>query len=89
MDLLLKKGAVVSYNDPHIPHLPPMRHYPHLSMSSADLTSEYLAAQDCVLISTDHTAYDYEYIVRHAKVVVDTRNATKAVAGREKTVVRA
>ena len=42
MDLLLKKGAVVSYNDPHIPVLPPMRHYPHLRMASQELTPEYL-----------------------------------------------
>jgi len=89
MDLLLKKGAAVSYNDPHIPSLPPMRHWPHLpAMESQPLTPEYLAAQDCVLIATDHTAYDYAFIVRHAKCVVDTRNATKKVANRS-NVVRA
>lgn len=87
MDLLRKKGADVSYNDPHIPALPPMRHYPHLAMTSTPLTPEFLAAQDCVLIATDHTAYDYADIVRHARLVVDTRNATKGVsAGREKVV---
>ena len=48
---------------------------------------EYLAAQDCVLIATDHTAYDYAFIVRHSRLVIDTRNATKPVtAGREKIV---
>jgi UDP-N-acetyl-D-glucosamine dehydrogenase len=63
-----------------------MRHYPDLpSMSSMDLTPDYLAAQDCVLIATDHSAYDYDFIVRHSRLVVDTRNATKPVAhGREK-----
>ncbi|MFM8272873.1 MAG: nucleotide sugar dehydrogenase [Gemmata sp.] len=88
MDLLLKKGARVSYNDPHIPSLPRMRHWPHLDpMRSSALTAEYLAAQDCVLIATDHTAYDYAFIVRHSKLVIDTRNATKSVtAGREKVV---
>ena len=87
MDLLLRKGASVSYNDPHIPRLPSMRHYPELAMDSSPLTAEYLAEQDCVLIATDHTAYDYGFIVRHAKAVVDTRNATKKVtAGREKIV---
>ncbi|OWK47280.1 nucleotide sugar dehydrogenase [Fimbriiglobus ruber] len=83
MDLLLKKGAVVTYNDPHIPSLPKMRHWPHLAMDSTPLTADYLAAQDCVLIATDHTAYDYTFISRHAKLVVDTRNATKYVRGRE------
>ena len=88
LDLLLKKGAAVSYNDPHIPSLPRMRHWPHLDpMQSQPLTPEYLAAQDCVLIATDHTAYDYSFIVKHSRLVIDTRNATKPVtAGREKIV---
>src|SRR5262245_9392939 len=85
MDLLLKKGAVVSYNDPHIPTLPRMRHYPHLRMDSQALTPEFLGRQDCVLIATDHSAYDYPWVVKNSRLVVDTRNATKAVAeGREK-----
>ena len=51
------------------------------------MTPEYLAAQDCVLIATDHTAYDYSFIVKHSRLVIDTRNATKPVtAGREKIV---
>ena len=50
MELLLQKGAVVEYNDPHIPVLPPMRHYPHLRMASQELTAEYLRSRDCVLI---------------------------------------
>jgi hypothetical protein len=88
MDLLLKKGAQVSYSDPHIPSLPRMRHWPHLEpMQSNPLTAEYLAAQDCVLIATDHTAFDYAFIVKHSKLVIDTRNATKTVtSGREKIV---
>src|SRR5437868_8573777 len=87
MDLLLKKGAAVTYNDPHVPELPRMRHYPHLRMASQPLTAEYLAGQDCVLIATDHSAYDYAWVVAHARLVVDTRNATRAVtAGREKVV---
>lgn len=87
MDLLLEKGAEVSYNDPHIPVLPSMRHYPHLRMASQDLTVEYLKEQDCILIATDHSAYNWGYIVENAQLVVDTRNATKDVAsGREKIV---
>lgn len=87
MDLLLKKGAVVSYNDPHIPALPRMRHYPHLKMSSQSLTPEFLSLQDCVLIATDHTAYDWASIARHSRLIVDTRNAMKNVKeGREKIV---
>jgi UDP-N-acetyl-D-glucosamine dehydrogenase len=88
MDHLLKKGARVTYNDPHVPSLPRMRHWPHLEpMQSQVLSAEYLAAQDCVLIATDHSAYDYAFIVEHSRLVIDTRNATKNVAkGREKIV---
>jgi UDP-N-acetyl-D-glucosamine dehydrogenase len=89
MDLLLKKGAVVSYNDPHIPQLPPMRHYPHLKMASQELTAEYLRSQDCVLIATDHSAYDWGWIVEHAALVVDTRNATRLVANGHANIIRA
>ena len=54
-------------------------------MASQELTPEYLAAQDCVLIATDHSAYDYDFIVEHSPLVLDTRNATKHVRqGREK-----
>jgi UDP-N-acetyl-D-glucosamine dehydrogenase len=84
--LLLARGAALTYNDPHVPHLPKMRHYPDMpAMSSQELTPAYLAAQDCVLIATDHSAYDAEFIVKHSKFVLDTRNVTKNVKdGREK-----
>jgi UDP-N-acetyl-D-glucosamine dehydrogenase len=87
MELLLQKGAKVKYNDPHIPKLPSMRHYPGLKMESSPLTPELLKSQDVVLIVTDHSAYDWDHIVQHAQVVIDTRNACKAVTtGREKIV---
>ena len=89
MDLLLKKGAVVSYNDPHIPVLPSMRHYPHLHMASTELTTGFLRSQDCVVIVTDHTAYDWSWVLEHASLVVDTRNATRNVRGRHNNVVLA
>lgn len=85
MDLLIEKGAIVNYNDPHIPVLPTMRHYPHLRMASQELTPEYLASQDLILIATDHSAYDWDWIVAHSPLIIDTRNATKRVVeGREK-----
>jgi UDP-N-acetyl-D-glucosamine dehydrogenase len=89
MDKLLARGAAISYNDPHIPRLPSMRHYPHLQMESQKLTPELLARQDCVLIVTDHSAYDWEWIVAHSSLVVDTRNATRAVTRYQDRVVRA
>ena len=85
MELLLERGADLTYNDPHIPTLPKMRHHDVPDMSSTELTPEFLAAQDCVLIATNHSAYDYAYIVEHSRMVLDTRNATKDVSvGRHK-----
>ena len=86
MELLLARGASLTYNDPHVPKLPRMRHHPSLPvMESMPLTPEFLAAQDCVLIATDHSSYDYADIVRHALLVLDTRNATSRVTeGRDK-----
>jgi UDP-N-acetyl-D-glucosamine dehydrogenase len=89
MDLLLRKGAVVKYNDPHIPRLPPTRNHPHLRMTSEPLTPEFLADQDCVVIVADHSAYDWQTIVDHAPLVVDTRNATKGVRAPAGRVVKA
>ena len=85
MELLQARGAVLSYNDPHIPTLPSMRHYEVPRLASEVLTPEYLATQDCVLIATDHSAYDWEFVVRYSRLVVDTRNATRDVtADRDK-----
>jgi UDP-N-acetyl-D-glucosamine dehydrogenase len=81
MDLLIKEGAVVSYNDPHIPKCKGMRHYPHFDMRSTPLTEEALAGADLVLLVTDHCAYDYAWIADKARLIVDTRNAFKGVAG--------
>jgi UDP-N-acetyl-D-glucosamine dehydrogenase len=89
MELLRRKGAVVEYNDPYIPTLPSMRHYPHLRMSSRELTEEYLRTRDCVLIATDHSTYDWNWIARHASLIVDTRNATKSVVAPRATIVHA
>ena len=90
LELLAERGAVLSYSDPHVPVLPAMRRRPALSRASIDwesreLTADYLSAQDLVIIVTDHSAFDYDQIVRHSRLIVDTRNATARVAeGREK-----
>jgi UDP-N-acetyl-D-glucosamine dehydrogenase len=89
LHLLIEKGAIVTYNDPHIPRLPRMRHYPHLDMPSQELTPESLGAMDCVLIVTDHSAYDWSWIVANSSLVVDTRNATRDVHDHCDRIVRA
>jgi UDP-N-acetyl-D-glucosamine dehydrogenase len=86
IELLQERGAKVLYNDPYIPKFPPMRKSA-LSMSSVDLDETVLSQADCVMIITDHGAYDYQWIVDNARLVVDTRNATKNVKrGREKII---
>ncbi len=72
MDLLTAKGATVLYNDPHIPQLWPGRRYAYTD-TSTPLTPENIERADCVLIATDHSAYDYDLIRRHARLIVDTR----------------
>jgi UDP-N-acetyl-D-glucosamine dehydrogenase len=73
MRLLADKGAHVSYNDPFVPVLRMNGN----SLRSVELTSAAIAAQDCVVILTDHAAYDFRKIVAAARLVVDTRNVTK------------
>ena len=79
MEQLISKGVEVSYNDPHIPRLPSMRRYPDRRFASQDLTPDLLASRDCVVVVTNHSAYDWGFVVAHAPLVVDTRNATRHV----------
>jgi UDP-N-acetyl-D-glucosamine dehydrogenase len=76
IELLQKDGAQVSYNDPYFPFIGKGRKY-DLQMKRAEL--ENLGQYDCVLIVTDHSDYDYRRIVSEARLVVDTRNATKGI----------
>jgi UDP-N-acetyl-D-glucosamine dehydrogenase len=74
IELIQKLGANIGYHDPHVPKAPRMRNWPHLpEMASQALTPELLAAQDAVVIVTDHTAVDYALVAAHASLVVDTR----------------
>lgn len=87
MEILQEKGAILSYSDPYIPRLHKMRAHDFSNMSSAPLTEELLHAQDIALITTDHSKVDYQWVVDHAPLVVDTRNATRSVTrGRDKVV---
>jgi UDP-N-acetyl-D-glucosamine dehydrogenase len=88
MELLLRRGAVVSYHDPHVAALPVMRRH-NLGLKSERLTPEFLSGLHAVLIITDHSAVDYGQVVRHAPLVVDTRNATRSVTEHRERIVRA
>jgi UDP-N-acetyl-D-glucosamine dehydrogenase len=76
IELLQKEGAQVSYHDPYFPFIGKGRKY-DLQMKRTEL--ENLGSYDCLVIVTDHSDYDYKKIVAEAKLVVDTRNATKGI----------
>ncbi len=77
MAVLNQKGARVSYHDPYVATLL-ARDWPGgLDLHSVPLTPETLAAADCAVIVTDHRSFDYGAIVRHARLLVDSRNAVK------------
>jgi UDP-N-acetyl-D-glucosamine dehydrogenase len=88
IELLQEKGAEVLYNDPHITTIPTVRKY-SFSMDSTDLTPETLGAVDCILLATDHSAYDYQFILDHANLIIDTRNAFNGLKGAAEKVVQA
>jgi UDP-N-acetyl-D-glucosamine dehydrogenase len=83
---LLHLGAELSYHDPHIPAIPRTRKH-DLRMVSQPITPQYLAAQDCVLIVTDHTAVDWATVLKHSRLVIDPRNALGKVPGNHEHVI--
>ena len=82
IQLLCEKGAEVSYNDPYIPQI----HVPAGDMESVKLSGKYLALMDCVVIATDHSCYDMGEVAAHAKLVFDTKGATRRL--RSDNIVR-
>jgi len=87
LELLTEKGAQMDYNDPYFAALHKMRHYDFSDKRSVELTPAKLASYDCVLIATDHSSYDYDAIVKHSKLVVDSRNATRRVREHREKIV--
>jgi len=65
-----------------------MRHH-NIRLDSEPLTEEFLAVQDCVVIVTDHSVYSYEWIMRHSRLIVDTRNATAGLTAGRCRIVKA
>jgi len=75
--LLEEKGAIVAFHDPYVAEIREdkvVRHGREFSIAE-------ISAADCVVIITDHQSVDYEAVVKHAQVVVDTRNATRGIPG--------
>lgn len=82
---LMERGARVDYCDPHVSAIPPMRRH-ELDLRSIEITNDMGAQYDCVLIATDHDAFDYDRILESSQLIVDTRGRLKDKDGK---VVRA
>ncbi|HMB94584.1 MAG TPA: nucleotide sugar dehydrogenase, partial [Tepidisphaeraceae bacterium] len=81
-------GAQVDYHDPHVAKTHKMRHH-DLQMQSIELSPMTLKNYDCVLIATHHSAYDWQMVADHSKLIVDTRNALRNVKGNRDHIVSA
>jgi UDP-N-acetyl-D-glucosamine dehydrogenase len=84
LELLRDRGIEAEYHDPYVPAL----RVGAIELGSVPLTPEALAASDCVVIHTDHGRFDFDWVVEHARLVFDTRNATRGVRGGRDKVVR-
>ena len=83
MHMLAQRGAILGYADPFVPQLV----VGDLKLASARLTDETLARADCVVIATDHRAFDYAAIARQARLVVDLRNALGGIRDHREKIV--
>lgn len=72
MEKIQNEGGKISYSDPHVPKFPKMREH-KFDLSSVSLTPENLSHYDCVVVATDHDKFDYDMILKNAKLIVDTR----------------
>jgi len=87
IDLLLKNQAEVVYHDPYVPvlKLPGIK---ERYMRSIKLTREEICRADCVLIITDHSIIDYQWVADHAGLILDARNATKNIQERKEKIIK-
>ena len=84
LDMLLRKGADVAYNDPYVNKL----RLDSTTLVSTSFDAALLQRSDCVVIITDHSHYDWQFVVDHAPLLVDTRNATRRVHSENCRVVK-
>ena len=88
IEIFREKGAAVSYNDPYIPKLPKTRKY-NFAMTSVELTPESMSGFDLIVLSTDHSDYDYSLIKECASLILDTRNAFGKRGIKDSKIVKA
>lgn len=90
IELIEARGAITDYHDPFIPIIPPTRdHAPLAGRTSVPLTSDAIGRYDAVLIATDHDEVDYALVVKHSKLVVDTRNVCARAGFVQDSIVKA
>ncbi|MFV3126368.1 nucleotide sugar dehydrogenase [Niveispirillum sp. KHB5.9] len=90
LEFLERRGTQVDYYDPFVPVIPDMREHPDMAgRRSITWSPDELARFDAAIIVTDHDNVDYQALVQHCPLVVDTRNATRGVTGGEDRIVRA
>jgi UDP-N-acetyl-D-glucosamine dehydrogenase len=82
MGLLSQRGADVAYHDPYVPSF----EYLDRNWTSSMLSEKFLQSQDCIVITTDHSSYDWEFIAKNAKLIFDSRNAMKTVRDKYKHI---
>lgn len=75
---LIKKGAAVSYTDTYVSVFPKMREH-NLDMKSVELTEGNIKSFDCVIIATDHDNFDYDALLKYAKIIVDPRGRYRSI----------
>jgi UDP-N-acetyl-D-glucosamine dehydrogenase len=88
IELYKENGAEVVYNDPYVPKLPKTRKY-NYEKTSIELTKENLSEFDAVVLSTDHSDYDYKFIADNAKIIIDTRNAFEKAGIKQDNIFKA
>ncbi len=82
IDLLVKKGALVSYYDPYLPYL----NIHDINLKSVLFNKDSFKTSDCVVIVTDHSNVDYKFIAKNSRLIVDTRNTLKGIKNRSNIV---
>jgi UDP-N-acetyl-D-glucosamine dehydrogenase len=75
IELLQGKGVEVTYNDPHVAQIELAGNV----LNSVTLDEEALKTADCVVITTDHSTYDWQWVVDNSQLIIDTRNATGSI----------
>ena len=88
IEIYREKGATVDYYDPLVPVLPKTRKYKY-DMKSVKLTKEKIKSYDIIVLSTDHSIFDYKFIAENSELIVDTRNAFEARGIKSKRIFKA